>query len=153
MNKTLSVSAIKNGTVIDHIPAGQAFRIMRLLQVLDHKKHKVTVGLNLPSREIGLKDLIKIENRVLAPDEANEIVIFAPLVTINIIKDFEVVQKLKTHLPKEITQVFLCPNPVCITHHEPIDSVFRIDSQGKQIKLICYYCEKIFDRDQVKVNI
>jgi aspartate carbamoyltransferase regulatory subunit len=152
MSKTLPVSAIKNGTVIDHIRPGQAPRIMHLLHVLA-SKNKVTVGLNLPSKLIGLKDLLKIENRVLTPDEANEIVIFAPEATINIIKDFEVTEKITTHLPQRVLHVFLCPNPVCITHNEPVSSAFHIEDQGKQVKLTCHYCEKTFDRDQVKVKI
>lgn len=152
MSKTLPVSAIKNGTVIDHIRPGQAPRIMHLLNVFQ-SKNKVTVGLNLPSKLIGLKDLLKIENRVLTNDEANEVVIFAPEATINIIKDFEVIKKITTHLPQTITGVFLCANPVCITHQEPVESLFHIEDQGKQIKLLCHYCEKAFDRDQVKVNI
>lgn len=153
MSKTVSVSAIKNGTVIDHIRAGQALRIMRLLKVLDINKHKVTLGLNLPSKLLTFKDLIKIENRVLTKDETNEIVVFSPEATINIIKDFEVIEKVKTHFPKSIANVFTCPNPVCITQKETIDSLFHIEDQGKQIKLSCHYCEKEFDRDQVKVKI
>jgi len=153
MTKTLSVSAIKNGTVIDHIPAGQALRIMRLLRVLDSQKNKVTLGLNLPSKLLGLKDLIKIEHRVLTNQEANEIVIFAPHATINIIQEFEVIQKITTYLPESIANVFFCPNTACITQHEPVQSVFHIREQGKIVKLICHYCEKEFDRDLVKVNI
>src|SRR5690242_12317836 len=107
MTKTLSVSAIKNGTVIDHIRAGQALRIVKLLGLLENK-NKVTLGLNLPSKLIGQKDLIKIENRALTNDEANEVVIFAPEATINIIKDFEVKQKINTHLPNIIANVFIC---------------------------------------------
>lgn len=152
MSKTLPVSAIKNGTVIDHIRQGQASRIMHLLDVTQ-SKNKVTMGLNLPSKLLGLKDLLKIENRVLTNDEANEVVIFAPEATINIIKDFEVLQKITTRFPESITGVFLCPNPVCITHDEPIASFFHVEDQGKQIKLLCHYCEKAFDRDQVKVKI
>jgi aspartate carbamoyltransferase regulatory subunit len=152
MSKTLSVSAIKHGTVIDHIRSGQALRIMRLLSVLEDK-NKVTLGLNLPSQLLGVKDLIKIETRVLTPDEANEIMIFAPEATINIIHDFEVLQKLNTRLPITIASVFTCPNPVCTTLHEPVESFFHIQEHGKHIKLICHYCEKTFDRDQVKVRI
>lgn len=152
MSKTLSVSAIHNGTVIDHIPHGQAFRIIHLLRLLD-KKHKVTVGLNLPSKRIKLKDLIKIENHVLMNDEANEITIFAPEATINIIKDFEVVEKVTTTLPSSIANVFICPNKACITHTEPVESFFMIENHGKQVNLLCRYCEKIFDRNQVKVKI
>jgi aspartate carbamoyltransferase regulatory subunit len=152
MSKTLPVSAIKNGTVIDHIRPGQAPRIMHLLKVLE-SKNKVTMGLNLPSKLISLKDLLKIENRVLTNDEANEVVIFAPEATINIIKDFEVIQKMTTHFPRTIENIFLCANPACITHNEPVKSLFNIEDQGKRIKLTCHYCEKSFDRDQVKVKI
>lgn len=152
MSKTLPVSAIKNGTVIDHIRAGQAPRIMHLLNVIN-SKNKVTMGLNLPSKLLKLKDLLKIENRVLTNDEANEVVVFAPEATINIIKDFEVIEKINTHLPEYIKNVFICPNSVCITHTEPVESFFLIEAQGKQTKLICHYCEKVYDRDQVKVKI
>lgn len=151
MTKTLSVSAINNGTVIDHIRSGHALRIIHLFRLLDDK-NKITVGLNLPSKRLGLKDLIKIENRVLTKEEANEISIFAAEATINIVKDFEVVQKIPTHFPSKISNIFLCPNPKCITRNENCESVFHVEEQGKQVKLICHYCEKSFDRDQVKVR-
>jgi aspartate carbamoyltransferase regulatory subunit len=152
MNKTLSVSAIHNGTVIDHIPAGQALRIIQLLRLLE-KKHKVTVGLNLPSKRMGLKDLIKIEDHKLTKDEANEITIFAPEATINIIQNFEVTGKLNTSLPSGINAVFVCPNPCCVSRSEPVESSFIINEHGKQVKLTCRYCEKTYDRNKVSVRI
>jgi aspartate carbamoyltransferase regulatory subunit len=152
MNKTLSVSAIQNGTVIDHINSGQAFRIVHLLGLLD-KKYKVTIGVNLPSKTMKLKDLIKIENYTLTNEEANDITIFAPNATINVIQNFEVVNKVITSLPASISEVFICPNPVCITHSEPVNTHFNIETQGKQVKLICKFCEKEFDRNQVTVKI
>lgn len=152
MTKTLAVSAIKDGTVIDHIRSGDALRIIRLFHLLDDK-NKITVGLNLPSKHLGIKDLIKIENRVLTNDEANEIMIFAPDATINIVENFEVVRKISTHLPSTITNIFRCPNPKCITHDENTQSTFYIEEQGKQVKLICNYCEKGFDRSQVKIRV
>jgi aspartate carbamoyltransferase regulatory subunit len=152
MSETLSVSGIKNGSAIDHIPPGQALRIIQLLQ-LTKSKLKITVGMHLPSKKIGIKDLIKIENRTLTENEANEIVVFAPLATINLIENFKVVQKYKTHLPKLMKKVFNCPNPKCITQQEPISSIFYIDQQSKQVLLTCHYCEKVFERDQVKVRI
>lgn len=152
MNKTLSVAAIQHGTVIDHIHSGQALRIIHLLNLLE-KKHKVTIGLNLPSKSMKLKDIIKIENYVINNEEANEITVFAPEVSINIIDNFEVVQKIKTILPPHIKDVFECPNPVCITHTEPVETFFNIDTQGKQINLVCKYCEKTFDRNLAKVKI
>lgn len=152
MNKTLSVSAIQNGTVIDHITSDQTLRIMHMLRLLD-KKHTVTVGFNLPSKRMKYKDLIKIENHVLTNEEANEITIFAPEATINIIKNFEVVQKIITTLPSHISGLFICPNLHCITNKESVKSYFGVEEQGKQVRLVCRYCEKAFDRNQVKVKV
>jgi len=149
MTKTLAVAAIKHGTVIDHIPAGQALRIIRLLNLLN-TKHKVTVGLNLPSKSMGHKDLLKIENRKLSSEEARDIIVFAPKATINIIENFEVHHKIASDFPDHITGIFICPNVLCVTHSEPITSFFYIEEQSKKVKLTCKYCEKQFDRDQVK---
>lgn len=151
MNDKLSVSAIKNGTVIDHILTGQALRIIKLLS-LEHNKTPITIGMELPSGRMGAKDLIKIENRVLSIDEANEVVVFAPLATINIIENFQVVNKLNTHLPSFMKRVFICPNINCVSLKEPIDSHFYIQ-QGKQITLTCHYCRHSFNRDHVQVRI
>lgn len=148
MTKTLSVSAIKNGTVIDHIVAGQALKIMRLLRVFDNKQ-QATVGLNLKSKSLGLKDLIKIENRMLSESEVNDIAIFAPEATVNIIKDFEVSKKFTAKLPKVILEILICPNINCVSRTEPVTSCFCVEDYGKKIKLSCKYCEKEFDRDQV----
>lgn len=152
MKNTLSVSAIKNGTVIDHITSGQGLRIIHLLSLQDSSL-RVTIGLRLPSKIIGTKDIIKIEDRLLTEAEANEIVVFSRSATINIIENFEVVKKVSTHLPEEMNNVFLCPNPSCITQTDNINSRFKIKQQVKTIKLICHYCEQVFDRDQVKVKI
>ena len=152
MSKTLSVSAIHNGTVIDHIHSDQTLRIIRMLHLLE-KKLKVTVGFNLPSKTMEVKDLIKIENHILTHDEANQITIFAPDATINIIQDFEVKQKIITSLPATISHIFICPNINCITHDEPVHSFFTVAEEGKSTQLICRYCEKSFERNQMKVAI
>ena len=152
MSETLSVSAIKDGTVIDHIAPGQALRIIHLL-ALENSSTKVTIGLCLASKRLGKKDLIKIENRILSDSEANEIVVFSPLATINVIRHFQVTEKVKTRLPTSMKKVFLCPNPVCITHLECIPSHFYISEDRQQIKLTCHYCEKTYDRDPLNVSI
>jgi aspartate carbamoyltransferase regulatory subunit len=151
MTKTLSVSAIHHGTVIDHISAGQAIRIVHMLHLLN-KKHKVTIGLNLPSGRMGLKDIIKIENHVLANEDANDIMIFAPDATINVIRDFEVIDKIITKLPDTIAGPFICPNLACITHVEPVQTFFYIKSHGKQVYLKCKHCEKSYERNRVNVK-
>lgn len=152
MNKTLSVAAIQNGTVIDHISSEQTLRILHMLKLLE-KKLRVTVGFNLPSKRMASKDLIKIENHELTPQEANEITVFAPEATINIIRNYEVEKKLKTTMPDSIRAVFVCPNKACITHVEPVDSHFNIQDHGRILELTCKYCEKSFERNQVKVKL
>lgn len=152
MTKTLSVSAIQNGTVIDHIPAEQGLRIIHLLDLFG-KQHQITVGLNLPSQRLQFKDLIKIEHRILTRDEANQVTIFAPFATINIIKNFTVAEKMRTSLPEYVSDVFICSNLNCVTQSEPVSSYFYIAAQGTQIKLSCKYCERTFNRNEVRVKI
>ena len=148
MEKTLSVSAINNGTVIDHIPAGQAITILRLLKLVDHK-NQVTIGLNLKSSG-GLKDLIKMENRYLSEREAQEIGIFAPNATINLIKDFKVIEKKSALLPEVIIDIMRCPNPRCITQREPLKTHFNLHRLNHETKYQCKYCEKTFVQEDMK---
>ncbi|TAN33263.1 aspartate carbamoyltransferase regulatory subunit [Patescibacteria group bacterium] len=147
--KKLLVNAIKNGTVIDHITAGSALKIIRILNLASHEK-VVTVGLNLPSKSMGRKDLIKVAERELSPDEVSSVAILAPQASINIVKNYEIVKKFKIKLPEKIESVVVCPNPKCITNHEPMASVFFILPNGKHIKLRCKYCEKVFGHDDIR---
>ena len=148
MIKTRSVSAIDNGIVIDHIPAGQSLKIMRLLHVVNSKQ-RVTLGLNLRSTSLKLKDLIKIENRLLTPQEIEYVAIFAPGATISLIENFKVSRKINCELPKIIRDVLVCPNQNCINHIES-KGYFKLEGSPNQIKLRCFYCEKPFERDQVE---
>ena len=141
--KQLLVSAIKNGTVIDHIQAGTATKLIHVLNLGNHKKI-VTLGLNLPSKNMGLKDLIKIEDKELTKEEANRIAIFSPQASINIINNYEVTKKFDVTLPETVQSLIICPNPKCITNNENMDSNFKVQHINKQVKLQCNYCEKIF---------
>ena len=145
----LQVEAIRNGTVIDHIPAGQALKILKLFHVLDTHE-AITVGFNLPSKAFGHKDLIKIENATVTEDQANQLALFAPDATVNIIQEFQVVEKRKLCLPERIKHIFSCPNSNCITHAEPTaESNFQVLNQNGKIRLKCRYCEKVFDKSIV----
>lgn len=148
MTKTLSVSAIENGTVIDHITAGNALKIIRLLS-LTEKDRQVTVGLNLKSRAMGRKDLIKVEKHEITEDEAGRIAILAPHATINIIKNFAVKKKFIVQIPARIDHVLVCPNPTCITNHEKMETSFLIHPFKKEFRLACRYCERIFSKDEI----
>ncbi|HSX11573.1 MAG TPA: aspartate carbamoyltransferase regulatory subunit, partial [Chlamydiales bacterium] len=117
--KTLSVSAIKEGTVIDHIRAGQALKIIRLLR-LNANENRVTVGLNLRSQSVGLKDIIKIENVFLTESQAAQIAIFSPQATVNVIQNYGVAKKFKVEMPEVTAAVLACPNARCITNVERV---------------------------------
>jgi aspartate carbamoyltransferase regulatory subunit len=150
MNNTLSVAAIKHGTVIDHILAGQALRILRLLDLELHAA-PITIGLSLPSKRFGKKDIIKM-NVKLQQALADAVIVFAREATINLIDDYKVVTKLQTHLPSVMKNVFVCPNRSCVSLHEVVDSHFYIRPLAKTMELQCHYCRKIYDRDRVAVK-
>lgn len=148
MNITRTVEGLKNGTVIDHIPAGQGMKILRLFE-LDALGERVTVGFNLTSRHMGSKDLIKVENVALTEVQANELALFAPKATVNVIADFQVVKKHKLEMPETVEGIFACPNSNCISHVEPVSSFFYVEAHGNDTNLKCKYCEKGFSKDIV----
>jgi aspartate carbamoyltransferase regulatory subunit len=152
VKKTLSVAAIKEGTVIDHITHGQALTIIRLLN-LDKQEFLISLGLNLPSHTMGMKDLIKIENRFLTEKESQDIAIFAPQATINIIRNYKLEKKIKATLPKVVQKILICPNSRCITRAEPMASAFFVEEFKNKIHLRCKYCERIFERDEIKGSL
>lgn len=142
MKKQLQVEAIAQGTVIDHIPAGTGIKILRFFQLADASK-RMTIGLNLPSHG-AMKDLIKIENTQFTEEQANQLALFAPNATVNVIDNFEVVKKFKVAMPNRIEGVFACPNSNCISLNEPVTSKFNVREIGCELKLKCHYCEKTF---------
>ncbi|BBF87527.1 aspartate carbamoyltransferase regulatory chain PyrI [Aquitalea magnusonii] len=150
MQYTRTVEALKQGTVIDHIPAGQGVNILRLFKLAETGE-RITVGLNLSSRHMGAKDIIKVENVALTEEQANELALFAPKATVNVIDNFEVVKKHKLELPESIEGIFACPNSNCISHAEPVKSFFSVRAHAKDIKMKCKYCEKVFSKDIVAV--
>ncbi|ELR64722.1 Aspartate carbamoyltransferase regulatory chain (PyrI) [Photobacterium marinum] len=144
----LQVEAIKNGSVIDHIPAHIGIKILKLFKM--HKTNeRVTIGLNLPSSALGCKDLIKIENTFLTEEQANQLALYAPNATVNQIENYEVAKKLTLSLPEQIDAIFKCPNSNCISHGEPVESSFTVQIKKEEVRLKCKYCEKVFSREIV----
>lgn len=147
--KTLMVEAIENGTVIDHIPAGQALRIIELLKIKGSGQ-AVTVGLNLESKSLGKKDIIKIAGRFLTELEGSEVAVFAPGAKINIIQNYQVIEKITAQLPSMLKKILLCPNHNCISRKENLDSLFQIEALRGDVRLGCHYCERIFLRSEIQ---
>ncbi|MCB1111558.1 MAG: aspartate carbamoyltransferase regulatory subunit [Chlamydiales bacterium] len=141
VTKTLAVAAIKTGTVIDHIPAGRALQIAQQLR-LESYQEKVSIGLNLKSNRHGRKDLIKISWRTLTTEEIHAIAIIAPEATLNIIEDYEVVEKRQVEVPKTIQGIACCQNRACITNHETVHPFFYVNHEQDGIRLQCRYCRK-----------
>ena len=139
--ESLLVKKIKDGTVIDHIPAGLGFLVLRILNISGIEKNKVAVLMNAESAKIGSKDVVKIENRELSPQEVQKVSIIAPNATLNVIKNYQVDKKIKLYLPRTITGIIKCNNPYCITNKkdEPITSNLEL-TQTDPIKLRCVYC-------------
>lgn len=148
-SKTLSVSAIKNGTVIDHIPCGMALKILQRLNLMKDKA-QVTLGLHLKSSKMRYKDIIKIEDRHMTASEAGQIAILAPTATINIIQNYRVIKKLQVAFPEKIVGLISCPNPRCITNHEAVPTFFFVSDNGKAAELKCKYCEKVFAQEDTR---
>jgi aspartate carbamoyltransferase regulatory subunit len=142
--KELVVSALENGTVLDHIPAENVYKAIDLLN-LRGVESQITVGINLASKLYGRKGIIKIADRFFEDDELNRLALIAPKATVNVIRDFKVVEKKQITMPKEIIGMAKCMNPKCVTNHQPIKTRFTTIARGDEISLLCHFCEKVSD--------
>jgi aspartate carbamoyltransferase regulatory subunit len=148
-NREVRVSKIKDGTVIDHIRSGYALDVVRILGLTGHERQVVTIAINVPSKRFRTKDLIKIEGRALNRQEVNRIALIAPRATINIIRDYKVVEKQEVKLPNEIEDIVKCINPTCISNsNEPISAKFTLESEDPLL-LKCHYWGYALEKQDV----
>ncbi|KGL48751.1 aspartate carbamoyltransferase [Porphyromonas gulae] len=143
------VAAIRNGIVIDHIPPTKLFKVATLLQ-LDDLDKRITIGNNLRSRSHGSKGVIKIEDKTFDEEELNRIALIAPNVRLNIIRDYEVVEKRQVEVPQEVVGLVRCPNPKCITNNELMQTRFRV-IDAEQCTLRCDYCERKLSNERIEL--
>jgi len=151
MEKELKVAALRNGTVIDHIPSDKLFQVVSILQLKIYN-HPMTIGNNFDSKRMGTKGIIKISDRFLAKDETSKIALIAPNAKINIIKEYKVIEKRDLVLGDEIYDVMHCVNPVCITNHQAVPTCFRVIQDEDGIRLRCKYCEREVNQNAVKLK-
>jgi aspartate carbamoyltransferase regulatory subunit len=145
----LLVRRIKDGTVIDHIEAGKALLVLQALAITGKEGNVITVALNVPSSKHNKKDIIKVENRFLEINETNKLALIAPRATINIIRDYKLIEKRKIQLPDSISGIFKCPNLKCITNSgEDIKSVIDVIDKEKMV-LKCRYCARTISVDEL----
>ena len=148
-DKRLSVSAIKEGTVIDHIPANVLFNVVSILN-LEKLDTMITIGNSLGSKKLGKKGIIKLSKVFFQDNDINKIALVAPSAKLNIIRDYEVVEKRVVSIPDEVVGIVKCVNPKCITNNENVTPRFNVVSKT-DLKLKCHYCEKITDRDNIEI--
>lgn len=145
----LRVKKIREGTVIDHINAGTALSVLRILGLIEKGNYVVTIAMNVQSKKLGRKDIVKVEERALNAEEADKIALIAPQATINIIRDYSVVAKQRTKLPQVIRGIVKCDNLSCISNSsEPIQPTFFVEREDP-LRIRCYYCNRIMDKEDV----
>ncbi len=142
------VAALRHGTVVDHLNPGTALDALQVLGV--PTEGAALLGINLESEKIGRKDILKIEGVEITQAEIDRIAIFGPQATVSYIRDYQVHRKVKVQLPDQIVAILLCPNPNCITNHEPVETRFHVGQQ-KPLLMRCHFCERRLHGDELKV--
>ena len=148
------VTAIKNGTVIDHIPSGQALKVLELLNLSGDTSVPVSLVMNVPSKKMGAKDIIKVEDRELTQSELDRLALVAPDSSIAIIRAYSVAEKLNVNLGDEVINVVRCTFSNCITQNprEPLPHRLKV-IRTAPLALRCHYCQRPQDLDELVLNL
>lgn len=136
--KELAVAALRAGTVIDRVPCEALFKAVRILGI-EKMTNNVTIGNNLSSHRLGTKGIIKVADIEFPENVLNRIALIAPNAKINIIRDYEVVEKRRVVLPDQIVGIVKCGNPKCISNNEPMRSRFSVIDRD-DVTIRCHYC-------------
>lgn len=145
----LRVSKIKDGTVIDHITGGHSLDVAKILGITGREKKVITIAMNVSSKRFERKDIVKIEGRELNPQEVHKIALLAPYATINIIRNYKLIEKQRVKLPSLIENIIDCTNPACISNsNEPVKAKFYVENEDPLL-LKCHYCGYIIEKRDV----
>jgi len=137
----LNVDTIKNGLVIDHITAGMGIRIFEYLG-LDKAPFCCALIMNVSSKKSGKKDIIKVDNIINI--DYSVLGFIDPNISVNVIKDEEIVRKIKMELPERVENVIKCKNPRCITITESyVPQIFHLVNKDKK-QYRCEYCDAAY---------
>ncbi len=147
--QALQVAALRNGTVIDHIPSDKLFTVATLLG-LQRSDSIVIIGNNFESKKLGKKGIIKVADRYFTDEEVNRLSLVAPNIKLNVIRDYEVVEKKQVLMPDELRGIVKCANPKCITNNEPMATLFHVIDKERGV-LRCHYCEKEQSKEVLKI--
>ena len=147
--KELAVAALENGTVIDRIPSEQLFKVVSMLS-LDTIPNSITIGNNLTSKKIGAKGIIKVADYFFKDEEINKIALIAPDATINVIHNYEVVQKYNIKRHDTLRGIIRCNNPKCISNNEPMETVFHV-THREPLEVTCRYCHRSMNANEIEI--
>ncbi len=139
------IRPIEKGIVIDHIISGRALILNDLLglnKLALGCNDRIAIGINFSSKQ-GIKDFIKIENFCLSDEQLSYVSLVSPNATINVIQEYEVVDKKKAEIPDTIGDIVICPDRFCITNHEQVSCKFTVTNKNP-VTLKCRYCEGEF---------
>lgn len=146
----LKVSAIRNGTVIDHIPSNVVYQVFGILN-LHEMTSQVYMGTNLDSDKLGKKGIIKISDKYFEDEEINKVALVAPLATLIEIRDYDVIKKEKVNLPDRVDKIVKCINPKCVTNNQKVPTAFAVTrDHNNKMKLFCEYCEKTMAQENIE---
>jgi len=148
--RTLRVSKIRDGTVIDHITKGHALDVVKILGINGRSGGVVTITMNVPSQRLVVKDMVKIEGRELNSEEVDKIALIAPHATINIIRNYRVAEKQMVKLPSTLRGIVRCTKPSCISNNvkEPVKPIFYVEKEDP-LRLRCHYCNNIMEKEDI----
>lgn len=146
----LSVEKIEDGSVIDHITAGHGLRVLAILKIDDKYVGRVALVMNVPSKTMGRKDIVKIEGKIIDEKTADKIAVIAPQATLNIIKKGELASKNQVEMPSKLVGVFKCPNPKCVTTTERVETDFEVEKKSENPRMRCAYCERTFTPEELR---
>lgn len=147
--KELAVAALENGTVIDRIPSEQLFKVVSMLK-LDTIANSITIGNNLGSKKIGKKGIIKVADYFFKDEEINKIALIAPDATINVIRNYKVVEKYSITLHETLRGIVRCNNPKCISNNEPMETVFHV-TRREPLEVTCRYCNRSMNAQEIEI--
>ncbi len=150
-NNLIKIPKIKEGIVIDHIKQGCALYIVKNILEIDVSNGRaISIGDGYPSKKMGYKGVIKIENQELDKKELDQIALISPDATISLITNYAVKSKYAVKVPESIEDLISCPYKNCITNSEKIATVFKKIKDSPLI-LKCYYCERPIGREDIKL--
>jgi len=148
------VTAICNGTVIDHIPGGQSLKVLRMLKLDSGRSNPISLVMNVPSDKLGRKDVLKIEDRELVQEELDRLAIIASEASIAIIRNYSVAEKRKIILSDELINIIKCSFSNCITQNErePLPNKMVVVNKHP-VEIRCFYCGKNQDVTEITDHI